>query len=147
MGGSGTLLVFLGALFIGFVTEFAKISPLVLGILLGFVILGEALEQLSALLGARFLGASKRAAFGAAMGGFVGMILGLMTGIGILILPLVGIFVGAFIVELVSYHNLPQSIKSGMGGLLGRLGAVFSKVILTLVMIVIVLGQVLRNSL
>ena len=138
-GGMGTLLVFLGALVIGFATDFEKMTPVVLGVLFGLFLLGEAFEQISALVGAKMLGASKKAALGAVIGGFVGIILGLMTGIGILIFPIAGIFLGAFIVELIANKDIRQSFKSGLGGLLGRGAAIFSKITITLAMIAIVI--------
>jgi len=138
--GMGTLLIFLGALFIGLVTNFESISVVTLIVLLCLFLLGEILEYLLVLWGARSFGSSKKAAWGALLGGIFGGVLGIVLG-GVLIFIFIflGIFLGGFLVELSNRKTVKQAIAAGTGGIFGRLGAVASKVMITVAMIGIVL--------
>ena len=139
--GMGTLLIFLGALFIAVVTEFEAIGILSLILLFTLFLLGELLEYLLVLVGAKCLGSSKDAAWGAVIGGFFGLLAGIFIGgvIGILPFLILGIFLGGFLVELRDRRGTKQAIKTGAGGLFGRGGAILTKVAITIIMIVIVL--------
>ncbi len=139
--GMGTLLIFLGAVFIGLATDFQAINITVLAILLSLFLAGELLEYLLVLIGARSFGATRKAAWGSLAGGLIGLGLGLFGtfGIGLIPLTILGIFLGGFCVELMDQRGVKQAIKSGAGGIDGRLGAIVIKVLITSAMIALVL--------
>ncbi|MFC1632204.1 DUF456 family protein, partial [Candidatus Omnitrophota bacterium] len=73
---------------------------------------------------------------------FVGGILGAtfgaaFFGVGLFIGTLLGIFLGAFLVELFVRGDLVRSVKSGAGGVLGRLGSIVAKVGVAVAMLII----------
>ena len=141
-GGMGTLLVFVGALLIGLATNFDRIHPILLFFLAACVILGELLEQVLVFVGAKVFGASKKAAFASVVGGFFGILLGILTGFGLFIFPFLGIFLGAFIIEMLDHRDMVRSLKSGAGSLVGRTGAALAKLCITLMMIWLVASQI-----
>jgi len=121
--GMGTLLIFLGALFLSYSTAFEVIPILTLVILFCLFLFGELCEYGLVLLGARSFGSSKRAAWGALAGGVIGFFLSFYTAfIGLLPFVIVGIFLGGFLVELAHRKDVKQALKSGAGGLLGKMG-------------------------
>jgi len=142
--GMGTLLVFLGAVFIGLATDFQAINVSILAILLILFLAGELLEYLLVLVGARSFGATRKAAWGSLAGGVLGFAFGFFgtLGIGIVPLTILGIFTGGFCVELADRRGVKQAIKSGAGGIFGRLGAIVTKVLITSVMIALVFWAV-----
>ena len=79
------------------------------------------------------------------VGGILGFMLGATIGLGIGIIPftLLGIFLGGFLMELDQRKTVKQAIKSGAGGVFGRLGVVVMKVLLTIVMIWIVVSRLI----
>jgi hypothetical protein len=146
--GMGTLLIFLGAAFIGYATGFQAITLGILILLFILFLLGELLEYFLVLIGARALGSSRRAAWGALAGGILGLAAGIFTPIGIGIFPMtvLGIFLGGFLVELAARRGIKQALKSGAGGIFGRFGAIATKVLITLVMVGIVVASLLGAS-
>jgi len=83
---------------------------------------------------------------GAIVGGIVGAILGAMLmGVGIILGTFLGIFLGAFLVELLIKGDVRQSLKAGTGGILGRVGSIFVKVIIAFVMFGIMGFQILAT--
>lgn len=93
---------------------------------LGLATIGEVLEFLAGMLGAKKAGSSKRGMTGAFIGGFVGAILG--TGIpipivGSLIGAVVGTFAGAIIGEITAPQppELKDSLKPALGAAIGRI--------------------------
>ena len=145
--GMGTLLVFLGAVFIGLVTDFQTINISILAVLFILFLTGELMEYLLVVIGARSFGSTRKAAWGSLAGGILGFTLGLFgtVGIGLIPMTILGIFTGGFCVELVDRRGIKQAIKSGAGGIFGRLGAVLTKVLITFVMIASVVWAVLTG--
>jgi len=141
----GTILIFAGALFIGLATGYQQITWGVLVLLFILYLLGELLEYALVMIGARSFGSTGRGAFGALVGGILGFMLGATIGLGIGIIPftLLGIFLGGFLMELDQRKTVKQAIKSGAGGVFGRLGVVVMKVLLTIVMIWIVVSRLI----
>ncbi len=133
--GPGTFLVVLGAVIFAFLTRFLVFDFWTLGILLALYLFGELMEYAATVLGAKRLGASNTAIVGAIAGGIFGAVIG--GGcfvIGIIPGTLIGIFLGAFILEWIVKRDWKQSLKSGIGSLVGRVGAVAAKVIVVLCM-------------
>jgi uncharacterized protein YqgC (DUF456 family) len=134
--GFGTLLIFLGAVLFAVMTHFAILNFWILGVLLLFFICGEVLDYVAVAAGAKKLGASNAAVIGAALGGILGALAGsFFAGAGLLPGALAGIFCGAFLLEYIFKRDWKQSLKSGIGGLLGSAGAVVLKLVIAFGMI------------
>ena len=86
------------------------------------------LDFISSTLGARRVGASRRALWGASLGTFVGMFFGIP---GILIGP----FAGALIGELSSGTSVLRSAHVGIGTWIGLLLGTLVKLVISLVMV------------
>ncbi|MFH0827019.1 MAG: DUF456 domain-containing protein [Candidatus Omnitrophota bacterium] len=131
----GTLIILVGSLFYAFVTEFSVLGPKTLLVLLVLYLVGEVLEYVFIIVGAKKFGASNAAIVGAIIGGIVGAIAGVsFLGIGLFLGTLFGLFLGAFLVELIIQKDLIRSLKAGAGSVLGRLGSVFAKVLIAIAM-------------
>lgn len=142
----GTLIIFLGAALFAFWTKFSIISIGTLVFLLILYLIGEALEYLLVIMGAKKLGSSNVAVVGAIFGGIVGAGLGFLAfGVNVVIGTFLGIFLGAFLVELWIHKDLKKSLKAGAGGVIGRLGCIVAKVILAIAMFIIIGAQILQN--
>ena len=131
----GTLLILIGIILFAAMTAFqvVTIKALIIIVLLYFI--GEILEYLCVILGAKKLGASNAAVAGALVGAIPGAVIGSMFfGVGIVLGTFLGIFFGAFLVELIIKRDLVKSLKAGTGGILGRLGSVLGKILIALSM-------------
>ncbi|NMC61635.1 MAG: DUF456 domain-containing protein [SAR324 cluster bacterium] len=108
----GAPLVFGGLFLIAWIEDFQRIgwlSLLILGLLTIFVLL---VDIISTALGAKRVGASKLAIFGAALGTLLGIFLGLP---GIVLGPFFGALIGEYIVRT----RLSQAAKVGFATWLG----------------------------
>ncbi len=135
----GTFIILIGALLYSALTGFLVLSVRDLIILLILYLFGEAAEYVFVILGAKKLGASNKAAFGALIGGIVGAIVGAgFLGIGLIFGTFLGIFLGALVVELVVHKDLMKSFKAGTGGVLGRVGSIIAKVLIAAIMFAVI---------
>jgi uncharacterized protein YqgC (DUF456 family) len=89
---------------------------------------GVAIDFIASALGAKRVGASKRALWGASIGTFVGMFLGIP---GLLFGP----FVGALVGELSSGTSVLRSAHVGIGTWIGLLLGTLVKLVLSFVMV------------
>jgi uncharacterized protein YqgC (DUF456 family) len=144
-GIPGTFIILIAAFVYGLITEFHDIDAITLLLLLGIALLGELIEFISGLYGAKKFGASK-------LGMMLALIIGLVGGIsGTIIYPfigtvvgvLLGAFCGAFIGEKMLKKELAPSIRAGFGAFIGRLGGTFMKLVLGIIMVAIILGKIL----
>jgi uncharacterized protein YqgC (DUF456 family) len=143
----GTLIIMLGALLYAFMTQFSVITFKVLIILSVLYLIGEGIEYLAVILGAKKLGASNAAVAGAIIGGILGAALGTaLFGVGLIVGAFLGIFVGAFLVELVLKRDLVKSLKAGAGSVLGRVGSVVIKVLIAAGMFVILATNIMKSG-
>jgi uncharacterized protein YqgC (DUF456 family) len=62
---------------------------------------------------------------------------------GIVPLTLLGIFLGAFLVELKEKGDFLKALRAGVGSLIGRFGAVIFKVLIGLLMLGIIFYHIL----
>jgi len=108
---------------------------IVLGVLAA---IGVAVDFVAATLGARRVGASSLAIWGASVGTFVGMFLGIP---GLILGP----FVGALIGELVSSKSVLRSAHVSIGTWLGLLFGTLVKLVLSVVMVALAAGVWLLN--
>jgi len=142
----GTLIILIGSVLYALLTGFSIISLKVLLILLTLYLCGEVLEYVFIIIGAKKLGASNPAVAGAIIGGIIGALLGVgLFGIGLILGTFLGIFLGAFLVELIIQKDLIKSLKAGAGGILGRLGSIVTKVIISIIMFTIIATSVINS--
>jgi len=108
---------------------------IVLGVLAAF---GVAMDFIAASLGAKRVGASSMAIWGASIGTFIGMFLGIP---GLILGP----FVGALAGELISSKSVLRSAHVGIGTWLGLLFGTLVKLVLSVVMVALAAGIWLLN--
>jgi uncharacterized protein len=117
----GTVLIFGGLLLAAWADHFQRVGPVMLTVI---GIIGAAsygVDFAAAALGAKHLGASKRAMAGAALGTLLGLFLGLP---GIIIGP----FVGAMLGELTVHREWKRIGKAGVAAWIGFLVGTVVKV-------------------
>ncbi len=139
----GTLVIFAGIFLYSFLTGFDVIKVNVLILLFIFYLFGELAEYLFVIIGAKKFGASNAAAAGAVIGGIAGIIGGFFfAGAGLFLTVILGIFLGAFLAEFIGNKNFIKSVKSGAGGVIGRIGSIGVKVVVAIVMLGIVAANI-----
>jgi uncharacterized protein len=127
----GIWLVFLSTVVVAALTGFETITPLLLIILFFVSLLSTFIDNIVVALGAKKMGASKWGMLGAILGGIVGLMIGNIVGF------LFGPLVGATLFELIFAHkDLNQSLKSGMGSLIGLFVSVLLKTVVNVSIIV-----------
>lgn len=124
----GVPLVFAG-LFIGaWIGNFQEVGWVTLGILAALAAVAWAVDFIAGAAGARYLGASTRAFWGATLGALVGIFFGLPG-------MLLGPFIGAVVGELSGGSGLAHSGRAGLGAWLGMVVATAVKLALVFLMI------------
>lgn len=124
----GVPLVFAG-LFIGaWIGNFQEVGWVTLGILAALAAVAWAVDFVAGAAGARYLGASTRAFWGATLGALVGIFFGLPG-------MLLGPFIGAVVGELSGGSGLAHSGRAGLGAWLGMVVATAVKLALVFLMI------------
>lgn len=108
----GTILIFAGIFLAAWADNFQRVGPLMLALIGTIGAASYGVDFLAAALGARHLGASKRAMVGAALGTVLGLFLGLP---GIIIGP----FVGAMLGELTMHRDWKRVGKAGVAAWIG----------------------------
>ena len=142
----GTLIILVGAVLYALMTGFSILGLKIILLLFMLYVFGEVLEYIFIIVGAKKLGASNVAVAGAIVGGIAGAILGVgFFGIGLILGTFLGIFLGAFLVELIIQRDLVKSLKAGAGSVLGRLGSIVAKVIISIIMFFILANQIISN--
>ena len=141
----GTMIILIGSVLYTLITDFSVLSVKTLLILLTLYLFGEVLEYVLVIVGSKKFGASNAAVAGAIIGGILGAVIGAaFFGIGLILGTFLGIFLGAFLVDLVIYKDIVKSLKSGAGGVLGRAGSIFAKVIIAIAMFAIMASAIIR---
>ena len=113
----GAVLVYLGLLLGAWIDGFERVGPLTIVILTLATALVYVIDFAAGSFGARHLGASPRAVWGAAIGTLMGLFFGIP---GILIGP----FLGAVVGEYTAHRQIAKAGKAGAGTWLGlALGA------------------------
>jgi len=108
----GLPLAFVGMLLAAWVDDFHYIGPGMLILLALLTALALIVDFLASLLGAKRLGASRRALVGAALGTLVGIFFGI---VGLLLGP----FVGGLVGELTAGSSMRRSAHIGLGAWIG----------------------------
>lgn len=127
-GIPGTTLVFAGLVLAAWADNFERVGWISLTVLGLLTLISFAIDFYTTSLGAKRVGASKLAIFGAAVGMFVGIFFGFF---GIFVGP----FVGAFLGEYIMRKDLKQAGKAGAGTWLGIAFAMAAKIALVFTMI------------
>jgi uncharacterized protein YqgC (DUF456 family) len=113
----GLPLVFAGMLLAAWAGDFQQVGGWTLAVLGLLTLLSLGIDFLATMLGAKRVGASKLALFGAVIGTFVGLAFGV---VGIFVGPFVGALLGELIwLRRVGTKELGQATKVGLGTWLG----------------------------
>jgi len=124
----GVPLVFAG-LFIGaWIDDFSTVGWATVGVLAALAFLGWIVDFVASAVGARYLGASSRAFWGATAGAVVGIFFGVPG-------MLLGPFLGAVLGELSGGRDLVRSGRAGLGAWLGMVLATAVKLAIAFLMI------------
>ena len=124
----GTPLILAGALLYAIATDFTPIGAWRLVLLAVLAVLGALVGALAGSLGARRAGGSRRAAVGAV----VGLVVGLFIGpIGVVAGPVVGAILG----ELSGARPWDESVRAGVGTLLGLVAGALAHVAIAATMV------------
>ncbi len=124
----GVPLVFAGLWLGAWIDDYARVSVttlIVLGVLTGLALL---IDFVASALGAKRVGASPQAIWGAVIGSIAGLFFGLP---GIILGP----FVGAVVGELAAQRNLDRATKVGIATWMGLLFGTIVKLAMSLTMI------------
>lgn len=109
----------------GFVEGFQDITPVFLVITFLVVVALQVAEHYARAWGAKKYGASKWGAWGAVLGSIAGLF---FMPFGLVLGP----FLGALLLELVSGRSTEEALKAGWGGVVGVLGSVVMNVVVAL---------------
>ena len=124
----GVPLVYAGMFLAAWTGDFAHIGWITLTVLGVLSLLALAVDFLAGVLGAKRVGATRRALFGAMLGTVVGLFFGLP---GLLLGP----FVGALLGEMMAGGNLRRATEVGVGAWLGFLFGTLAKIALCFTML------------
>ena len=143
---SGTWLIALGALIFAFMTHFSIFDFWTLAFVLILYAAGEILEYVALVIGAKKFGASNRAIVGALLGGVFGAVLGVsFLGVGIIPGTILGIFLGALLLEYTRRRDWNQAMKAGVGSVLGRMGSIAAKVGIALMIYAVMAFKIVQS--
>jgi uncharacterized protein len=128
----GPAVVFAGMLLAAWIDHFSRVGWVALLVLGLLAIATVIVDVVAGILGARRVGASRRAVIGAAIGTVVGIFFGF---VGLLIAP----FIGAVIGELASRGQIAPAMRVGVGTWIGLLLGAVAKAAILLAMLLIFL--------
>lgn len=143
----GNFIILAACVLYGWYGGFGEITLNIILILGLLAVLGEAIEFVLGILGAKKWKSSNKGIIGSIVGGIIGAILGapFFFGIGALIGGFSGAFLGCFIVEKLSGKNIQDSVHSGFGAFVGKLGGMVTKGIIGCAMIIISIVSIVQN--
>lgn len=124
----GIPLIFLGLLVGAWIGNFETVGWTTIGVFGALTVLAWIVDFLAGAAGARYLGASSRAFWGATIGAIAGIFFGLA---GILLGP----FIGASLGELSGGSDMLQSGRAGIGAWIGMVVATAVKLAIAFLMI------------
>lgn len=145
-GLPGTFIILAASILYGWYGGFDEITVKIIVMLVLLTLLGELIEFVLGILGAKKYKSSNRAIAGSIVFGIMGGIMGapFFFGLGAVIGAFIGAFAGAIIVELTIGKNLDQSIKSGWGAFIGRVAGTISKGAIAVAMVAIAIVAVVK---
>ena len=110
------------------IDDFARVGTTTVVIVTVLAVLAWSLDYVAGLLGARRVGASKKALLGAAVGTVAGLFMGL---VGVLFMPLVGAAIGEYMVQKDQRHAVRVGVATWVGIMVGLI----AKVVLSFIMV------------
>ena len=124
----GTLLVWAGIALGAWIDDFQRVGWFAVGAVTFLAILAFVLDYVSAVLGAKRVGASRQAIWGAAIGTVAGIFMGI---VGVFVMPLVGAAAG----EYLARREHGRALHVGVATWLGLMAGMLAKFVLAFVMI------------
>lgn len=124
-----TPLIWTGVFIYAFYDGFENLGWSLLSIFAILTIISLVLDYLGGVIGAKKYGATRWGLIGSAIGGIAGFFMGGIVGL------IFGPFFGAVFFELIFGKDLRGAFKSGVGTLVGFLGGVIVKLVISVVMI------------
>ena len=124
----GTLFVLGGIVLGAWIDDFTRVGGFAVGAIAVLAVLAWLMDYVSALLGARRVGASRQALVGAALGTVAGIFMGL---VGVLFMPLVGAAAGEFMAR----RSHRQALHVGFATWLGIMAGMLAKFVLAFMML------------
>lgn len=132
----GTALVFAGILLAAWIDDFQRVSGWTVMISGVLALIAWGVDLVSGMLGAKRVGASRLAVFGAA----AGTVLGMFTGfVGLLFMPLAGAAVGEYFAD----RDAARAAKVGVATWIGLVVGTVAKVAITFVMVGLLVAALL----
>jgi uncharacterized protein YqgC (DUF456 family) len=135
VGIPGGWVAFGGILVYDIATGFSTVGWRWLIVMAVILVIGEVIESLLGLVYVVHKGATRWGVFGAFIGGLVGAIGGalIIPFIGSIVFGLIGAFAFAVLFEYICYRSLDRALQTGFSAFIGRLAAMFVKLVLSLV--------------
>jgi hypothetical protein len=124
----GTLFVWAGIALGAWIDGFQRVGWFAVGAVTVLAILAFVLDYVSAVLGAKRVGASRQAIWGAAIGTVAGIFMGI---VGVFVMPLVGAAAG----EYLARREHGRALHVGVATWLGLMAGMLAKFVLAFVMI------------
>ncbi len=124
----GTLFVWAGIALGAWIDDYQRVGWIALSAVTFLAILAFVLDYISAVLGAKRVGASRQAIWGAAIGTVAGIFMGL---VGVFVMPLVGAAAG----EYLARREHGRALHVGVATWLGLMAGMLAKFVLAFVMI------------
>lgn len=124
----GTLFVLAGIVLGAWIDGFTRVGWLAVAAVSVLAVIAWAMDYVAAVLGAKRVGASKQAIWGAAIGTVAGIFMGI---VGVFIMPLVGAAIG----EYMARRDHGRAVHVGVATWLGLMAGMLAKFVLAFVMI------------
>jgi uncharacterized protein YqgC (DUF456 family) len=124
----GTLFVLAGIVLGAWIDGFTRVGWFAIAAVTVLAVLAWLMDYISAVLGAKRVGASKQAIWGAAIGTVAGIFMGI---VGVFIMPLVGAAAG----EYLARREHGRAVHVGVATWLGLMAGMLAKFVLAFIMI------------
>jgi len=142
VGIGGTFVILIGALLYNLISWSVAISWTTIGILLGLAILGEVLEWIVTLFGAKKGGVSWHGLVGTVVGAVAGgVLLSVVPIVGTIIGLVLGAVVGAFLGEYYHTGKAQKAWKAAKSALVGRALVSICKFTIAFIQVFLILKQ------
>ncbi|MBI4145756.1 DUF456 family protein [Candidatus Woesearchaeota archaeon] len=143
LGIAGTFLILLAAALYDLIMWQMIISWQTLAILAGLALLGELLEWIITYVGMKKNGVSRYGLIGTILGGIIGAsLLSIVPILGTIVGLVAGAALGAWIGELYHTRHAKKAWKAAKAALIGRAIVMFTKLIIAIVQIAIILRSI-----
>ena len=143
-GFPGTIIILIDALIYALITGFDKVGFKAIISLIILSILAEALDFGLSMAGAERFGATRKGAWASVIGGIIGAVAmsPFFYGLGAFAGAFIGGFSGIFIIEMIRQGGFKPALRASYGSILGRVAAIITKGIVSLIMVIVVLLSV-----